>query len=170
MKFSILLLPFLLFGDTGVLKRVVDGDTLHFKTNNKIVKCRIQHIDTPESSDNDKNKRDFSHCSGVTAKDMTSAGESATRAAKRLLTIDKEYDYDVHGKDRYGRSICVVKLGNSTFNEQMVLNGYAVPYRKYMSPSEIRHYNALLGKAKSERVGLWKERQNSIECLDEARK
>ncbi|MBU0744602.1 MAG: thermonuclease family protein [Gammaproteobacteria bacterium] len=165
-----LVLPFVLFADTGTLVKVVDGDTLHFKTNNKVVKCRIQHIDTPESSNNDKNQRDLSHCSGATAKDMSSAGESATRAAKRLLTINKEYEYDVNGKDRYGRSICIVKLGDSTFNEQMILDGYAVPYRQYMSPSEIRHYNSLLDKAKSGRVGLWGDRQNSMECLDEARK
>jgi endonuclease YncB( thermonuclease family) len=133
-----LVLPFVLFADTGTLVKVVDGDTLHFKTNNKVVKCRIQHIDTPESSNNDKNQRDLSHCSGATAKDMSSAGESATRAAKRLLTINKEYEYDVNGKDRYGRSI--------------------------------RHYNALLDKAKSGRAGLWSNRQNSMECLDEARK
>ena len=47
---------------------------------------------------------------------MTSAGKSATRAAKRLLTLKKQYSYDVKGKDRYGRSICVVKLGDTTFN------------------------------------------------------
>lgn len=169
-KFFILLLPLLLLGDTGTLKKIVDGDTVHFKTNNQIVKCRIQHIDTPETSNNKKNKSDLKHCNGVTEKDMTSMGKSATRAAKRLLTIDKEYEYDVNGKDRYQRSICIIKLGNSTFNEQMVLNGYAIPYRQFMNTSEKRHYNALLEKAKSTHSGLWKERADAIECLNEARK
>ena len=116
MKLLIILLPILLFSDVGVLTKIVDGDTLYFKTNNKKVKCRIEYIDTPESRDNKKNKRDISNCRGITAKDMTSAGKSATRAAKRLLTLKKQYSYDVKGKDRYGRSICVVKLGDTTFN------------------------------------------------------
>lgn len=166
-----LVLPFVLFADTGTLVKVVDGDTLHFKTNNKIVKCRMQYIDTPESSDNTKNERDIKNCKGVSAKDMTSAGKSATRAAERLLTLEKEYSYEVNGKDRYGRSICVVKLeSEKTFNEQMILNGYAVPYRQYMNQSEIRHYNTSLEKAKNEQVGLWKDRQNTIECLNKTRK
>lgn len=169
MKLLIILLPILLCADVGVLTKIVDGDTLYFKTNNKKVKCRIEYIDTPESRNNKKNKRDISNCRGITAKDMTSAGKSATRAAKRLLTLKKQYKYDVNGKDRYGRSICVVKLGDTTFNEQMILNGYAVPYRQYMNASEIEHYNMLLEKAESEKVGLWRNRESVIECLNRAR-
>lgn len=101
---------------------------------------------------------------------MTAAGKSATRAAKRLLTLKKQYTYDVNGKDRYGRSICVVKLRNSTFNEQMILNGYAVPYRYYMNLSEIRYYESLLYEAKNNQVGLWKDKQEVIDCLNKARR
>ena len=169
MKFLIILLPILLFSDVGVLTKIVDGDTLYFKTHNKNVKCRIEYIDTPESRDNKKNKRDISNCRGITAKDMTSAGKSATRAAKRLLTLKKQYSYSVNGKDRYGRSICVVKQGDTTFNEQMILNGYAVPYRQYMNSSELKYYNVLLKKAKMEKVGLWRDRGSIIECLNRAR-
>jgi micrococcal nuclease len=169
MKLLIILLPILLFSDVGVLIKIVDGDTLYFKTKNKKVKCRIEYIDTPESRDNKKNKRDISNCRGITAKDMTSAGKSATRATKSLLTLKKQYSYSVSGKDRYGRSICVVELDDTTFNEQMVLNGYAVPYRQYMNSSELKHYNVLLKKVKSEKVGLWEDRESVIECLDRAR-
>ena len=169
MKLLIILLPILLCADVGILTKIVDGDTLYFKTNNKKVKCRIEYIDTPESRDNKKNKRDISNCRGITAKDMTSAGKSATRAAKRLLTLKKQYSYSVSGKDRYGRSICVVKLDDTTFNEQMILNGFAVPYRQYMNSSELKHYNVLLKKAKTEKVGLWRDRESIIECLNRAR-
>lgn len=169
LKFLILVIPFLLMADVGTLTKIVDGDTLYFKTNNKKVKCRIEYIDTPESRNNRKNKHDISKCRGITAKDMASAGKSATRAAKRLLTLKKQYSYSVHGKDRYGRSICVVKLNNSTFNEQMVLNGYAVPYRHYMNSSELKYYNMLLKKAKTEKIGLWRDRESVIECLNRAR-
>ena len=169
MKLLIILLPILLFSDIGVLTKIVDGDTLYFKTNNQIVKCRIEYIDTPESRDNKKNKRDISNCRGITVKDMISAGKGATRDAKRLLTLKKQYTYNVNGKDRYGRSICVVKLDNTTFNEQMVLNGYAVPYRQYMNAAKLKRYNMLLEKAESEKVGLWRNRESVIECLNRAR-
>jgi len=54
MKFLIILLPLLLFSDVGILTKIVDGDTLYFRTYGKKVKCRIEYIDTPESRDNKK--------------------------------------------------------------------------------------------------------------------
>ena len=158
-----------LYADTGTLTKIVDGDTLHFKTNNKKVKCRIQHIDTPESSSNPKNKRDIKNCKNISEKDILAAGKSATRAARRLLTLNKQYEYEVNGKDRYKRSICVVKLDGITFNEQMILDGYAVPYRQYLNKTELDHYNSLLEQAKENRVGLWKDRREVIECLNQVR-
>ena len=100
---------------------------------------------------------------------MNFSGESAIRTAKRLLTLKKQYSYSVSGKDRYGRSICVVKLDNTTFNEQMVLNGYAMPYRQYMNAIKLKHYNMLLEKAESKKVGLWRNRESVIKCLNRAR-
>ena len=168
-KALVMIIPVILFSDTGILIKVVDGDTLNFKTNNKIVKCRIVNIDTPESSNNSKNKRDTKNCKVVSNKDMVSAGKSAARAAKRLLTLNKQYEYEVSGKDRYKRSLCVVKLEDTTFNEQIVLDGYAVPYRQYLSGSELHHYNSLLSEARENRVGLWKDRREVIECLNQVR-
>ena len=141
----LLLLTIFLNADVGTLIEIVDGDTLNFKTNSQVIKCRIEYIDTPESSNNKKLKKDISKCKNISTKDMKSAGKSATRAAQRLLTLNKQYEYDVNGKDHYGRSICVVKLDGTTFNEQMVLDGYAVPYRQYLNKSELRHYENILG-------------------------
>jgi len=130
----------------GTLNKIVDGDTLYFKTNNKNVKCCVSN------------------------KDMKSAGISAICYAKSLLTLNKMYEYDVSGKDRYGRSICVVHNGNSTFNEQMVISGYSTIYRYYMNKEELVHYEALLQKAKNGRVGMWSNRYEVMECLDKARR
>ena len=181
-KILILLVPFLLMadtgnfadiadGNTGVLTKIVDGDTLYFKTNGQKVKCRIEYIDTPESKNNSKLKRDIKDCEGVSAKDMVDAGRSATRAAKRLLKLGNVYSYKVHGKDHYGRSICIVQLDDrTTFNETMILNGYAVPFRKYMSSKEKRYFNEALEEAKTNYVGLWKNFAKEIKCLDRARR
>jgi endonuclease YncB( thermonuclease family) len=72
MKYLIFLVLLILFLKMGILLKVVDGDTLYFKINNKKVKCRIEYIDTLESTNNQKNKRDITYCSGIRAKDMTS--------------------------------------------------------------------------------------------------
>lgn len=101
---------------------------------------------------------------------MLSAGKSATRYAKSFLKLNNKYEYEVNGKDRYGRSICVVILDNMTFNEKMLLDGYAVPYRQYMNKTELQYYEGILLQAKQNKVGLWKGRADTIECLDKARK
>ena len=165
-----LLAPFLLLADTGVLTKIVDGDTLYFKENGKKVKCRIEYIDTPESKNNSKLKRDIKYCRNISAKDMISAGKSATRAAKRLLKLGNTYSYQTHGKDRYGRSICVVQLDNAmTFNEAMILNGYAVPFRRYMSSDEKGYFERALEKARIRNRGLWRNYSRVMECLNNDR-
>ena len=170
-KLLILLVPFLLMADTGILTKIVDGDTLYFKTNGEKVKCRIEYIDTPESKNNLKLKRDIKYCRDVSTKDMISAGKSATRVAKRILKLGDAYSYEVHGKDRYGRSICIVQLDRATtFNEEMISNGYAVPFRRYMSSQEKRYFDEVLEEAKTHHRGLWKNFTKEIKCLNRARK
>lgn len=137
----------------GTLIKVVDGDTLYFKTNSKKVKCRIEYIDTPESQNNKKLKKDISKCR-VSNKDMVSTGKSATRYAKSILTLNKQYKYETKGKDRYCRYICVVDNGSQTFNEQMVVAGYATIFRYYMNKKELTYYEPLLQEAKSSRAGM----------------
>lgn len=48
---------------------------------------------------------------------MKAACRSATGAVQRLLMLNKQYEYEVNGKDQYKCSICVVKLDNVTINE-----------------------------------------------------
>ncbi|MDB2562203.1 thermonuclease family protein [Sulfurimonas sp.] len=165
----IILISLSLHADTGTLIKIVDGDTLYFKTHNQKVKCRIEYIDTPESYQSNKLDKDISKCN-ISNKDMLSAGKSATRHAKSFLKLNKQYEYEVNGKDRYGRSICVVKLDDTTFNEKMVIDGYATIYREYMNQTELKYYEAILNKAKNNRVGLWKDRFETIECLNEVRR
>ncbi len=171
LKLLTLLIPFLLLADTGILIKIVDGDTLYFKTNGKRIKCRIEYIDTPESKNNSKLKRDIKYCRGISTKDMISAGKSATRAAKRLLKLGDEYSYQTHRKDHYGRFICTVQLnGIVTFNEKMILDGYAVPFRQYMTQNEREYFDQVLERAKTKNHGLWKYFSKEIECLNRARK
>lgn len=166
--FVLIFTPILVLAEVGVLKKVVDGDTVYFNVKNKTIKCRVAYIDTPEKSFNNKLKSDIKRCGySVSEKDMKSAGKSATRAAKRLLKVKKQYSFKVIDKDRYKRSICIIDLNNGmTFNDQMVLNGYAIPYWKYIPSSKKSHFKNLMNRAKSNGSGLWGSQKEVMECLD----
>ena len=148
-----------LFAEIGVLKKVVDGDTLHF-TNDK---CRILYIDTPESKRNNKAKRDAQRCKSITIDTIVTMGMLSTKHAKKLVKVGKSYKYEVKGKDRYKRSLCVVYTPNGIFNELMVKDGYAQPFEKYL-PNELKSkYHKLSKEAKRSNRGLWKN--YSIDCI-----
>lgn len=150
----ILLLLFILYLDAGVLKKVVDGDTLHF-TNDK---CRILYIDTPESKRNKKAKRDVKQCRNFTLDTMVKIGKLST-----AHKVGKSYKYDVKGKDRYKRSLCIVYTPKGIFNELMVKDGFAMPYERYVPSNLKRKYNKSVKQAKSSNSGLWK--YYNIDCI-----
>jgi endonuclease YncB( thermonuclease family) len=152
-----------LMAEVGKLTKIVDGDTVVFGK----VKCRIINIDTPEAKPNNKAKRDAKKCKGVTVNRMVQAGKLASKHAKSILQIGKSYKYEVHGKDRYKRSLCVVKLNNRvTFNDKMVIDGYAVPYYKYIDASKQRYYRKLSKSARVANRGLYKEYKEVMMCLE----
>jgi micrococcal nuclease len=148
-----------LHADVGVLKKVVDGDTLHF-TNDK---CRILYIDTPESYRNKKAKRDTKQCKNFTLDTMVKMGKQSTDHAKELVTVGKHYKYDVIGHDYYKRALCIVYTPKGIFNELMVKDGYAVTFDKYLPKTVRRRYHLLEQEAKKNNRGLWKN--PNIDCL-----
>lgn len=149
--YLVLVFPIGLFGDIGVLKSIIDGDTIKFNN----ATCRIAYIDTPESHKNAKAKRDAQSCHGVTVETIMEMGKESTRHAALLLQIGKSYHYDVINTDRYKRSICVVELGETLFNEQMIADGYAVVYERYVPDRLKRRYRLLEQEAKRAHKGLW---------------
>jgi len=162
----LLLLPILSFSDIGILQKIVDGDTLYFYSKGYKVKCRIAYIDTPESKRNKRAKKFARKCPNVTLGTIVKAGKLATKHAKQLVQVGKKYRFDVVDRDRYGRSICIVHLpGQYTYNELMVLDGYAVPYWYYLPKRLKRKFFILQREAKSNRVGLWDRYRKVMQCL-----
>ena len=163
---STVLLAVTLLADVGTLKKVVDGDTLYFHSRGHTVKCRIAYIDTPESHRNERARRKASACRGVTLDRMVEAGREASRYARNLVSIGKSYRFEVKGRDRYGRSICVVRLpGGETYNERMVKDGYAAPFWKYIPILKVYRFAKLEREAGSGRKGLWRDCRPVMECL-----
>lgn len=145
--------------EIGVLKKIVDGDTLHF-TNDQ---CRLLYIDTPESKHNAKAKRDTATCKNLTLDTIVKMGKQSTAHAKTLVKVGKQYKYDIVGHDRYKRALCVVYTPSGIFNELMVQDGYAVAFDKYLPKELERKYHLLEREAKSINLGLWK--YSNIDCL-----
>ncbi|MCW8954602.1 MAG: thermonuclease family protein [Sulfurimonas sp.] len=165
---AILFISSLAQAKEGVLVKIFDGDTLYFKTENKIDKCKIAYIDTPENSYNDKLKQEIEICKDIPTKVMLNAGDSATKHANKLLKIGNNYSYSTYIKNN--EQICEVSLGNGiTFSEKMLLDGYAVVWKVDKKQKEEQNFSSILTYAKNKNNGLWgdnSQRGEVIKCLE----
>ena len=159
------LIQLALIADSGELTKIVDGDTVYFKTNSKTVKCRVAYIDTPEKYGSKKLDKDLKK-SSIRKKDMIHAGRLATKQAEKLLEVGGIYEYKKTGDMTYGRAVCIIYTKGTTFNELMVSSGYAVPYNYYIKNiTDKAHYNALSDNAKMHTLGLWSKYPNMMQSL-----
>jgi micrococcal nuclease len=118
----------------GTVIGVTDGDTIVVLTDeNKQVKVRLEGIDCPESS------QDF----GQRAKQSTV-----------LLCFQKRVRINETGKDRYGRTLAFVYVGDTCINKELLRNGMAWHYKKYNQDPELAE---LENMAKKKKVGLWSQ-------------
>ena len=122
-------------GEISGVPSITDGDTI--KIFNKPI--RFHGIDAPEKKQICiKNSKEYS------------CGQEATNALKIKIN-EKLVTCKVQDKlDRYKRYIGVCFLGNVDLNKWMVINGYAVAYRRY-SKDYIKDENY----AKKNKIGLW---------------
>ena len=152
----------------GVLVKILDGDTLYFKTEDKINKCKVAYINTPENRYNNKLKQDVEICKNIPTKVMLNAGESATKHANKLLKIGNNYSYSSYTKN--SEQICEVSLGNGmTFSEKMLLDGYAVVWKVNKKQKDEQNFSSVLTHAKNKNNGLWRDnsqRGEVIKCLE----
>jgi endonuclease YncB( thermonuclease family) len=141
--------------------KVIDGDTVYFKSQSKEVKCRMAYIDTPEKSNNKKAKKDLKQCSHITPAHMKEAGLKATQYAKHYFQIGSKHKINIIDTDRYGRAVCEV----GEFNKRIVEEGYAIPFKEYIPKQKQREYSIALKQAKQNTQGLWQTHREVMECL-----
>lgn len=144
--------------EIGMVKRVVDGDTIEVKCENEYRTIRLIGIDTPESVNPDTSKN-------------TPKGKLASAFTKKKLSIGSKIymTKDVSNKDKYGRYLRYVWLGEpiaskkankiskKMYNALLVKKGYA--YAKAFPPdTKYKKAFAELEKtAKKKKTGiLWK--------------
>lgn len=96
-------------GQTLLVVRVVDGDTVDVAMLSP-VRVRVSGIDAPEVS--------------------TEAGRKAREYARTLLVPGQLYAADLHGRDKYGRLLANLLLGQDRgwFAEDMIRAGHARSY------------------------------------------
>jgi endonuclease YncB( thermonuclease family) len=159
--------PAILLSDTGILSRIVDGDTVYFGE----VKCRLSYIDTPESQFNDKAERDASKCAGMTVELMVNAGREASRFTESQLQLGMSYKYQVVAIDRYERSVCLIESSSDNNLNLLIVNaGFAVPYKQYIPDDGIKiKYAEAVREAKQNNLGLWKSHPNVMQCMEATR-
>lgn len=116
----------------GKVVAISDGDTLTLlDTNKKQLKIRLAEIDTPES------KQPY--------------GKRAKQALSKLV-FAKNATVKVQAKDRYGRIVGRVYIGDLDVNAEMVRQGAAWIYRQYAKDQTLYDLET---KAKQDKTGLW---------------
>ena len=120
-----------------VIKKVVDGDTVHLYHDDTIYKVRLIEIDAPERN------QPF--------------GKDSTDYLKLLLNEGK-VDVEISGTDRYGRKLGRLYWKGRDINREMVIAGYAWVYDDYITDKSFYENQS---KARELRKGLWKD-SNSI--------
>ena len=110
---------------------VADGDTITVVVGARQAKIRLAEIDTPERS----------QPWGARAKKALSDKVFGERV--RIVVVDK---------DRYGRLIGYVERDGRQVNREMVAEGHAWVYRKYLRD---RTFLAVEDEARAKGAGLW---------------
>lgn len=124
------------------VERVVDGDTIQVLYKGKKESVRLIGVDTPETVHPSKPVQPY--------------GPEASAFTKEHLTgKDVGLEFDVEQRDKYGRLLAYVWLGNEMFNRTLVREGYA---QMATFPPNVRHvdeFKALQQEAREAHRGLW---------------
>ena len=116
---------------------VTDGDTIKvYNAEQGQVKIRFYGIDTPEKA------QPYGKAAG---KYLTSLIAGAAVEVESVT------------KDRYGRTVGIVWDNETNINQEMVRAGYAWVYKRYCKKPFCDFWLELENKAKTDKLGLWKE-------------
>lgn len=123
---------------------VIDGDTIEIESNNVKQKVRLLGIDTPEKNHPSKPVECFANEATAYLKNLISS---------KQVTLEK--DSSQTDKDRYGRLIRYVYVGNQLINLKMINDGYAYEYTYQKPYLKQADFKAAQTEAKSSSRGLW---------------
>jgi len=126
--------------------RVVDGDTIYVQLADRVEKIRYIGVNTPEIHHPIK---------GEEAGGREAAAMNRRLVGGRLVRLE----LDVRSRDRYGRLLAYVWLGDMMVNAELVRRGYA---QVMTVPPNVRYQDLfvkLQREARDAGRGLWREIQ-----------
>jgi micrococcal nuclease len=126
----------------GSVVRVVDGDTIHVRVGERVEKVRYIGVNTPEVHHPRKGEE---------------PGGRDAMAVNRTLVSGRRVrlETDVQERDRYGRLLAYVWIGDTMVNAELLRRGYA---QVMTIPPNVRHqalFVKLQREAREGGQGLW---------------
>lgn len=165
----------------GQVVQVHDGDTVTIESDGTRYKCRFLGIDAPEMSHArlraevekvskyalPEARHDLDEARQVLRK-WASTMEAHAREARSALvgmvadkTVRLACDSKQPRKDRYGRLLVYLSVGQLDVNAEMIKRGLAVADTRFPC-DRLEEYVELLQAAKAARVGLWSRPGDSV--------
>jgi micrococcal nuclease len=127
--------------------RVVDGDTVDVELDGRRERVRLIGVDTPEV-----------HGS------VEHYGEEASAFAKERLTgAEVSLELDAEERDRYGRLLAYLWLGDEMFNETLVREGYAQVMTVPPNVKYADRFVTLEREAREAGRGLWGDGSGALQ-------
>src|SRR3989442_3327403 len=127
----------------GAVVRVVDGDTIHVRLADRVEKVRYIGVNTPEVHHPRKGEEP--------------GGREAAEVNRDLVENKRvRLELDVQSRDRYGRLLAYVWLGDTMINAELVRLGYA---QVMTVPPNVRYQSLFLNLQRDAREaarGLWR--------------
>lgn len=135
---------------TGVIMRVVDGDTVDIWVNNKVQRVRIIGLDTPETVDPRQKIQCFGKEAFARAKELMPVGSEV------ILELDSTQDTF----DKYDRLLAHIFVhlddgSDVSFALQMIAEGFAKHYIYKVPSMYAKDYEYAEIFAKTNWLGLW---------------
>ena len=127
---------------TGMVETVSDGDTVVIRPagKGKQFRCRLYGIDAPETARPDRPGQPHA--------------DAAKQALKELIHL-KTVEVRLTGEKTYNREVCILYLGGTDINRQMINLGHAWAYRKFLKSEHALEYVSAETAAKKGKRGLW---------------
>lgn len=117
---------------------VGDGDTFRAKQGNQTITVRLACIDAPERA-----QKPF--------------GDQSSARLKQLLPVGQTVQLRQVDRDRYGRSVAEVFVGERSVNLTMIQEGQAVAYRQYLNGCNAKQFLNAEASAKNKRLAFWNQ-------------
>ena len=127
----------------GTVVRVVDGDTIYVRLTDRVEKIRYIGVNTPEIHHPSKGEEP--------------GGREAAEVNRGLVGGRRvRLELDVQTRDRYGRLLAYVWVGDTMVNAELVRRGYA---QAMTVPPNVRYQDLfvkLQRQARDAHRGLWR--------------